>query len=192
MAVSVTRGGSRHDRITVRELADMVRRGEIDEDERLELVEGRLVSYSPPQDPPHAGIARDMPFLVRDRLRGRAVFSAEKPLIISPDTQLEPDLAILALREDRYRTSHPQAGDVHCVIEISDSSLRHDRTVKLRLYAEAGIPEYWIVDVRTTKIEICRSPHDAQYRDRRVAERADTVAFVAFPDVVFTVDELLG
>ncbi len=192
MAASATPGEARHDRITVREFADMVRRGEIDEHERLELVEGRLVSYSPPHNPPHWWAVRRLPFVVDRRLGDRVVVAPQLPVVISNDTQLEPDLAVLAIPEERYRTRLPEAREVHCIVETSDSSLRHDRTRKLRLYAAAGVPEYWIVDVRAQVIETYRRPHASGYADQRVAKRGERLSFEAFPDVFFTVDELLG
>ncbi|HEX3550060.1 MAG TPA: Uma2 family endonuclease [Candidatus Elarobacter sp.] len=179
-------------RITVRELAELVERGVIDGDARVELVRGRLVSYAPPQGPKHAAVVRGFPFVVYDRLRDRAVLSPQMPVVISDDTQLEPDLAVLAIRAHGYRSSHPTAADVHCVIEVCDSSARRDRVRKLRLYAAAGIAEYWIVDVPNEHIDVYREPGGPLYASHRVARRGDSVSFSAFPDVTFTVDELLG
>jgi len=77
--------------------------------------------------------------------------------------------------------------DVLLVIEVADTSLRYDRTVKLRLYARAGIPEYWIVDANTETIEIYRSPSSERYADLLRPSRDEHVAPLAFPDAALPV-----
>ena len=114
------------------------------------------------------------------------------PLILCDETVLEPDLALLVERDDLYRRKLPRPADVHAVIEVALSSLKSDRTQKLEAYAAANIVEYWVVDVRNERIETYREPRGTEYASYRLALRGDSVSFAAFPDVVFTVDELLG
>jgi Uma2 family endonuclease len=179
-------------RFTVDEFNRMAEAGIFAPDERIELVEGVVISYAPPQGPLHAGIVWGFPEVIRAALRDRAVLWSQLPVIISETTELEPDLAILAVREGGYRKALPRVTDVHAVVEIADSSLSRDRTRKLQVYAVAGIAEYWVVAVRDDRVEVYREPRGAEYGSYRLALRGDTVSFAAFPDVELSVDELLG
>jgi Uma2 family endonuclease len=178
--------------ITVEEFDKMIAADVFADDERVELVEGVLVSYAPPQGNEHAGLVWHLPEAIRARLGVRAVYWMQSPLIIAATTVLEPDLSILRTRCGGYRHQRPIAADVHAVVEIAVSSLTRDRSQKLRLYAEAGIPEYWVVDVAGLRIETFRRPAGAAYAEQRSVSAGDSVAFEAFPDELFTVDELFG
>lgn len=177
--------------LTVEEFDKMVAGDVFDEDERLELVEGAIVSYAPPQGDEHAYAVWHFPEVIRERLGGRVVLWMQNPVIVSNMTVLEPDLTLLRPREDRYRR-RPGPADVLAVVEIAVSSLARDRSDKLRLYAEAGIKEYWIVDVFGRCIEVFRQPLDAEFAISRAVTGVDSIAFEVFPDDVFTVAELLG
>ena len=86
-----------------------------------------------------------------------------------------------------YKDREASAEDALLLIEVAESSLGYDRSTKLRLYAAAGIPEYWVVDCVAESIEVHRAPHADGYRDvTRVARPAATVALQAFPDVALT------
>jgi Uma2 family endonuclease len=177
--------------ITVEEFDKMVAADVFDEDERIELVEGALVRYAPPRIAEHAYVVWHFPEAIRRRLGAAAVLWMQSPVIVSNMTVLEPDLTLLRLRDDRYR-NRPGPVDVLAIVEIAVSSLSRDRSEKLGLYAEAGIPEYWVVDVFGRGIETFQQPADAAYTVARAASGSDSLAFAAFPDVVFTVEELLG
>jgi Uma2 family endonuclease len=179
-------------RISVDEYDKMAEAGIFAAEERVELVEGFLISFAPPQGQEHAGMLWGCAERLRARLHGKAAFWDQKPLILGGDTVLEPDLALLIAGDDLYRRKLPRPSDVHAVIEVALSSLNSDRTRKLEVYAGSDIGEYWVVDVRDERIEIFRDPRGTEYASYRLALRGDFVSFAAFPDVVFTVDELLG
>ncbi len=178
-------------RITADEYSKMAEAGIFDADERVELIDGILISYAPPQRPEHAGMLWNCVELIRKRLHGKTAFWSQMPLVLCDDTVLEPDLALL-VEKKTYRRRLPRAADVHAVIEVAWSSLSSDRSRKLRVYAEAGIMEYWVVDVRNDRFEIYRNPCGTRYESFNVAQGSDSVSFAAFPDVAFSVDELLG
>ncbi len=190
MGEMMLRGNVR--RISADEYDKMAEVGIIAGDERVELVEGFLISFAPPQGQEHAGMLWGCSECLRERLRGKAAFWGQMPLILCDETVLEPDLALLVARDDLYRRKLPRPADVHAVIEVALSSLKSDRTQKLEAYAAASIVEYWVVDVRNERIEIYRDPRGTEYASYRLALRGDSVSFAAFPDVVFAVDELLG
>jgi Uma2 family endonuclease len=179
-------------RITVEDFGKMAEAGIFAPDEHVELVEGCLVSYAPPHGSPHAGTVWWFTETLRRRLDGRAVLWAQLPVVIAETTELEPDLTVLAPRAEGYRRALPRAADVLGVIQVADSSLHRDRKRKLPLYAASGIPEYWIVDLRRDRIETYREPAGAEYASYRLARRGGSVSFEALPDVLLSVDELLG
>ena len=177
--------------ITVHEFDKMVDAGIIGPDERVELVDGRIVLRER-MNAPHASIvARIMHVLVR-RLGERCSVWQQLPFVLSDRAKPFPDLALVRSRPDYYGTRLPRREDVFAVVEVSDTMLAFDRGDKLRLYAKTAIPEYWIVDVKARTIEMCRDPHDLGYGSRAIAVLGTAVAFAAFADVAFSVDELLG
>lgn len=178
-------------RLRVAEFERMIEAGVFEEDERIELVDGVLVSYAPPQGDCHSWLIWELFEMIRAALGERAVLRAQSPVVIADVTRLEPDIAIMRPPATAYRAA-PRAGDLFAVIEVADSSIRFDRVRKLRLYAAAGVPEYWIVNVRAQRLEIHRDPNGAAYETRILAERGTTVSLGAFPDAVFSVDELFA
>lgn len=94
-----------------------------------------------------------------------AVVTCQSPVRLSRSSEPVPDLALLKMRPDRYKESHPTPKDVLLIVEVSASSLRYDRDIKIPLYAEHGIPEVWIVDLEGRQLLVHRSPVDGRYRD---------------------------
>ncbi len=160
-------------------------------DVRIELVDGVLIDV-PPSQPPHGGNVAAFVHVFGRRFGERVQVRPQLALPVSRFSEPEPDLALVAWDANFYRDRHPSPEETFAIVEVSYSSLAFDRKTKKRVYGAAGIAEYWIVDVRGEAIEMHRSPHEAGYGDRSIAKRGDTVAFAAFGDIVFTVDELLG
>ena len=177
--------------ITVDEFQQMWETGILQPDERIELVDGELVTI-PTMNAPHAGTVARMMNVLTARLRDRALVWSQLPVVVSERSEPFPDITLLRRRDDYYCSRLPAGDDQFAVIEISDTMLPFDRGAKLRMYAKAGIAEYWIVDVNGKTVEICRDPHELGYGSRTVATKGESVAFAAFPDVIFAVDELLG
>lgn len=177
--------------ITVDEFQQMYETGIIKPDERVELVDGELI-VMPGMKAPHASIVARVTDVLSQRLRSLALAWPQLPLITSEWSQPLPDVTLLRLRNDYYSERLPTPEDHFAVVEVSDTMLRFDRGAKLRMYAKAGIADYWIIDVNGKTIEICREPHDIGYGSRTMYAKGETVTFAAFPDVVFSVDELLG
>ena len=118
----------------------------------------------------------------RARLRG------QEPIILSDNSEPEPDVVIARNRSDNYFSSHPQPADILLVIEVSDSTLKYDRTTKLSLYAETGISNYWIFNLVDNQLEMHSEPYQKQhgsfsYQLQRVVLRNQTVVIPGFPEL---------
>ncbi len=177
--------------ITVDEYERMAELGIIGPDERVELIEGEIV-MKPPMGPLHWSSLARLTRLFVVRLGERAVVAPQAPVRLPPISEPEPDFAIYLPRDDFYARERAGAGDAYAFIECSDTSLRFDRRTKGRVYGKAGVREYWIVNLVDRCVEIHRDPHELGYRTREEKRPGQSVAFEAFPDIVLTIDEMLG
>jgi Uma2 family endonuclease len=163
-----------------------------DEDERVELIEGDIVRM-PPIGWSHASEVDRLTAMFTGRLRDRVIVRVQGPIVLPAQiSEPLPDLILLRPRPDFYRFRHPEPGDVLLVVKVMDSSARYDRRVKLPLYARAGVAEVWLVDLNAGEVEVCRDLTAGEYRERQILSRGDSVAIVAFPDVVFSIADLIG
>jgi Uma2 family endonuclease len=156
------------------------------EDERIELLAGFLVEMSP-QSEAHAYAVQRLNELLVVGLHGRAVIRPQCPMALSDDSEPEPDF-IVAPPVD-YSHEHP--GEAYLIVEVAQSSLRKDRRLKWLLYAAAGVPEYWIVNVVDGVFEVYRDPQPDGYASVTRAGRGESVAPLRFPDLVIRVDDVL-
>ncbi len=157
------------------------------EEERIELLDGLLVAREP-QSPFHAGVGDLLADQLRAQLGTRAHVRTEKPLALSETSEPEPDVAVVP--PGRYLTSHPDRAFL--VVEVAGSSVEKDQRVKAPLYAEAALPEYWIVDLRQRKVIVHRNPAGRRWRSRRTYDSTAVLSLVSFPDVSIEVRELFG
>jgi Uma2 family endonuclease len=159
--------------------------------DRVELIRGEIVQMSPIGRRHHAFVNNLNQILVT-RLAGRAMVSVQNPVVLADDTEPEPDLAVYRHRPVPYKEREPHADDALLLIEVAETSLAYDRSTKLRLYAEAGVPEYWVVDCVAESIDVCRRPDRNGYGDVTRASGAQSLALQAFPDIALTVTEVFA
>lgn len=181
----------RHRPITVDEYHRMGEAGILGPDERVELLDGELIAV-PPMGERHASSVERLNWLLVTRLNGRAGVRPGLPATISRISEPEPDFAIVERRADFHASGHPRPPGTFALVECADTSLRYDRGKKLSAYARAGIAEYWIVNLVDACVEVYAEPNDVGYAKPRVARPGESLAFATFPEVVFTVAELLG
>jgi Uma2 family endonuclease len=115
----------------------------------------------------------------------------QMPIHLLPDSEPEPDIAVVWHRDDDYPHGHPGPGDILLVVEVAETSLRRDRERKLPQFAAAGIRETWLADLTTERIWIYRSPEGGRYTDVTSVGRGGMLAPLAFPEIVLAVDDLL-
>lgn len=159
--------------------------GILDEDDAVELLEGLLVRKMT-KLPPHSVATT----LVKDAL-ARVIPSvfhlrAQEP-VTTTDSEPEPDVAVVRGSPRDYLARHPSSSEVALIVEVADDSLKRDRGTKLRLYARAGIPEYWIVNLRARIVEVYRDPRSDEYGTREDFSPGSSVVLAA-GDTTVTVE----
>ena len=159
--------------------------------DRVELIRGEIVEMSH-FGRRHQAFVDNLAQLLIMRVAGRAIVSVQNPLVLAEDTEPEPDLKILRRRSVPYKELESHADDVLLVIEVVESSLSDDLSTKQRLYAEAGIPEYWVVDCAAESVEVHRMPQADSYRDVSRLTGVASVNPLAFPDIRVTLAEVFA
>jgi Uma2 family endonuclease len=177
-------------RWTVEDYHRMIAAGVLTGDDRVELIRGQIITMAP-QDPPHASNTSSFGNELVMIFAGIAWVRTQLPITLSDDSEPEPDIAIVRLTENRYRYQHPQPEDVFVIIEVADSTLSRDRGAKAQIYAQAGIPEYWIVDVKRQELIVLREPEGDQYLSEQVLNQTDTITLMSFPTILITLQNLL-
>ena len=176
---------------TVEEYHRMAEAGIFHPDERVELIEGEIVQMSP-IGPRHAGCVINVVRLFVMRLSERAVVSPQNPVVIQPRSEPQPDLLLLRPRAVSYSREHPAPEDVLLAVEVADTTVRYDRLVKSRLYARAGIAEFWLLLAMDGAVEVYRTPGATGYASLMSHGPGETVAPLAFPEVGFTVADFFA
>jgi Uma2 family endonuclease len=154
--------------------------------ERVELVDGVLYEMSP-QNSPHADCTSLIlyalfPLFSSDHIR------VQMPLALGPDSEPEPDLAVVPGPPGCYGSSHPTSAAL--IVEVADSSVSHDRKRKASLYARAGVPEYWLMNLVEWHLEVFRDPVDGEYRSSKIFRPGYTVSPLSRPDAKIPVADL--
>jgi Uma2 family endonuclease len=176
---------------TVEEYHRMAAAGIFHPDERVELIEGEIVQMSP-IGPRHAGCVINANRLFITRLGERAVISPQNPVVIQPRSEPQPDLLLLRPRAVSYSREHPTPEDVLLAVEVADTTVKFDRLVKARLYARAGIAEFWLFLAMDGAVEVSREPGADGYVSVTLRGHGQTVSPLAFPDVGFPVTDFFA
>jgi len=156
------------------------------EDERVELLGGVIVKMSP-IGPPHAGIEALLNEHLVKALPSHLIVRPNLPIALSDISEPEPDLAIVP----RTKATDDHPSNALLLIEISDSSLAKDRGIKAKLYADAGVPDYWVIDVNAMTIEVYRDPAGTGYRSVERHDASTRVTALRIPEVTVCLADLL-
>lgn len=164
--------------------------GILTEQDRVELLDGEVVKLSPIGSR-HARCVNRLNHALVPAVTGRAIVSVQNPVLILPRSEPQPDLLVLAWRDDFY-PDHPRPADVLLLIEVADTSIGFDRDRKMPLYGRAGVPESWLVDLPSGLIEVHTRPGPDGYGVLRRVRPGDQLAPVALPDVSLDVAAILA
>jgi Uma2 family endonuclease len=178
-------------RFTVDEYYRMVEVGILQPKERVELIDGEIVEMSPIGHRHGVRVIRVNTLFIK-AFGDRAVVGVQTSIRLNDWTEPEPDLVVFKHRSDFYAGKKPTPQDILFVMEVADTSLRYDRNVKVPLFAAAGIPEVWVEDAKNDVLYVYRDPRGGTYAVTIEAQRGDFVSPIAFPDIQFSIDHLLG
>ena len=157
--------------------------------DRIELVNGEIREMSPIGRKHAVCVARATRFF-QIKLGDRVFIWVQNPILLSDHSEPQPDLAILKWRDDFYAEALPAPDDILLIIEVADSTIAYDRDVKSHLYAANGIPEMWLFDLNKKIVERYSQPSASGYKRIQRYEQNETLAMLAFPDIVFNCEEI--
>lgn len=160
-------------------------------DERLELIEGDIYEISPIGSP-HAACVKYLSRLLNELFGKDSIVGVQDPIRLDDFSEPQPDLTLLRWRGDFYRNAHPTPADVLLVIEVADTTVETDRKVKIPLYARAGVPEVWLVNIPEEAVEIYSEPADDAYRVATRNARGEHAQSATLKELTLSVGELFG
>ena len=162
--------------ISLAEYDQMIEAGIFDHIFRLELIRGELIEHMPPGQEHESCVAR-LHLVMAEIVARHAIIWPHGNSIGIPDSNSrpQPDITLLRWRDDLYRGKRPRPEDVILVVEVSNSTLAYDRKVKVPIYAEAGIPEYWLVNLVDKVIEVYKDPGEGKYLSVKKVQHGETI-----------------
>ena len=178
-------------RFSVADYYRMLESGILTEEDRVELIDGEIVEMSP-IDPIHAANVRRLDRQLQKLVGDQAIVDVQNPIRLDDYNEPQPDLTVLRWDEDFYEQRHPTPADVLIAIEVANTSLVYDRNKKLPRYAEAGIPEVWLVNVGGQTIEQYWQPVNGRYARNQVIQRGAVLTAQTIPHLQLSVDHIFG
>lgn len=178
-------------RFRVEDFRKMTEVGILPEESGWEIIDGYLIDKMSIGSK-HASVVRRLSKYLERNLGDIVQVSGQNPIHIDEYNEPEPDIALLQPRADFYAESHPTPTDVLLLIEVSDSTVEYDREVKKKLYAESGIREFWIVNLKDETIETFTQPKNGVYYSARILEKGEIVESILIESLTIEVGEILG
>lgn len=175
--------------LTVEEYHKMGEVGILQE-KNIELINGEIIAMSPVGSK-HLACVNKLNALLNTLLGTKAIVSVQNPIVASNLSEPEPDISLLTYRPDFYVNEVPHAKDVLLVIEVADTSVMYDREVKLPLYAESSIPEFWLINLEVNEIEVYWLPSGDAYKFRELLRPGDVLKGRNV-EISFAVKDILG
>jgi Uma2 family endonuclease len=169
---------------------EAVKRGLFTTNDKIELIEGKIVQKMP-QNTPHATALTLTQQALQSAFSSGHTLRIQLPLSADDLSQPEPDLAVVVGPPRDYLAAHPTSDKTVLVVEISDSTLRFDQTGKAAMYARAGIGDYWIVNLPEQVLEVFRTPVGDAYTEMRRLTRGEIIAPLAASETRLAVADLL-
>jgi Uma2 family endonuclease len=160
-------------------------------EQRFELLDGDVYMMMSPIGPSQSNVTSRLTELFVGSLPRELQCRTQQPIVINDQSEPEPDVAIVRRRDAEYSSHHPGPTDVVLLIEVAQSSLSVDLGLKSQIYAEAGIFEYWVVDLINRKLITHRDPTPTGYRTVASCTAESTVAPVGAPECRIDLGRLL-
>ena len=160
----------------------MTEAGILDSDERVELLEGQIITMAA-KNPPHSATNLCAADYLRNLLAGKVLIRIQDPIDLNPYSEPEPDIAVVQIDARRYIDRHPTPAEIFLLVEIADTTLERDRKEKATAYAKAGIADYWILNVKTQQVHVFREIVAGVYQQETILNEEATLSPLAFPDI---------
>ncbi len=174
---------------TIDEYHSMIQVGLLD-NRQVELLKGEIVEMSP-EGEAHAYFSSEAEEYLRKLLGDRVTIRSGKPITLPNNSEPEPDIAIVQKLGREYLSHHPYPENIFWLIEYSSSSLEKDLTVKTKIYAEVGIKEYWVVNLKKKQLIVFREPQEAEYASKSTLSTGEVYP-LSFPDVAVSVNSIIS
>jgi Uma2 family endonuclease len=176
---------------TIHDYEQMLKSGILQPDESVELITGQIIRKMSPQGSPHAAAITRANRLFYQPAPDVFTIRIQLPLSLDEFSQPEPDIALVKTDRLDYEERHPCADEVYLIIEIADSTLRSDLNLKKQVYAAAGIPDYWVLDLSHRQLYVYRQPTATGYQQEQILEETAQIAPLAFPEKLLPVASML-
>ncbi len=178
-------------RFRVDEFRKMTEAGILPEESGWEIIDGFLIDKMTIGSK-HASIVKRLNKLLAELLTNKAIVSVQDPVHIDDYNEPEPDITLLKPRNDFYSGRHPTPSDVLLLVEVSDSTISYDRGIKMKLYAEAGIVEVWLVNLLDETIERYSLPANGRFGSVETLKKGDSIRSISLAYLSLNVEEILG
>ncbi len=176
---------------TVTEYQRMAETGILGEDDRVELIDGEIFEMSPIGSR-HIACVNRLTAIMSRQVGQTIIVSVQNPVQLTDYSQPQPDVALLRARPDFYAQALPTPSDVLLVIEVADTSLEYDRDVKVPHYAQAGIPEVWLLDLQNETVTVYTQPEQSGYGATRQLQAGEVITATAVAGLKVAVSDMLG
>lgn len=177
-------------RWTVRDYHQMSETGLLDPRERTELIAGQITLMAA-KGTSHVTLLYLLANTLRDKLGNSVLIRTQDPIQLDNFSEPEPDLAIVRGTVLDYATQHPRPGDIYLIVEVADRTLKYDCETKDKLYALAGILDYWVLDVKNRQLHIFRDPTPMGYTSHLILAEPNQAVPLAFPDCEIILTSIL-
>lgn len=173
---------------TVDEYHQMIEAGILTHEDKVELLEGQIIQMSP-QRPSHAATTQCTANYL-SRVLEQAYIRVQLPITLPPNSEPEPDVAVVRIDDHKYFDHHPAADEIFLLVEVVKTTLKNDRITKAPTYAKAKIPEYWILDVQERQVCVFREPGAENYQQEIILSEDAIISLLAFPDANVFLNQL--
>lgn len=174
---------------TVDEYHQMIEAGILTTEDKVELLEGEIIQVNP-QRSPHAATIQYASDNIRKLLAGKVIIRVQLPITLRPNSEPEPDIAVVRIDSRSYFDNHPIPDDIFLLIEVADTTLTTDRKRKSVIYAQAEISEYWVLDIQNRQVYAFRELREGCYQEETILSEETTLSPITFPDVSVSLRQL--
>jgi Uma2 family endonuclease len=176
---------------TVEEYHRMVEVGILQPDEKVELIAGQILRKMSPQKTHHSTAITRTERVLRHGLGKLVLLRIQAPICLSEYSEPEPDLAVVNPDPMDYIAHHPYPKDIFLLVEVADNTLKRDCKLKAKEYAQAGIKDYWVLDVKKRQLHVFREPAESGYLIHIILSENEQVSPLEFPELQILIQDIL-